>query len=80
MTPLTTTLEELNKESRMGATGVESHSREVRRIDLTDFAARKAQIANELWDAAVDVGFFQLMNLFRPPAFWMTSAPGLSIR
>ena len=59
MTTVTNTLEELKKESRMGATGVENHSREVRRIDLTDFAARKAQIADELWSAAVDVGFFQ---------------------
>jgi isopenicillin N synthase-like dioxygenase len=55
-------LTELNKESRMGATGVENTSREVRRIDLTDFAVRKAQIADELWDAAVDVGFFQLKS------------------
>ena len=55
-------LTELNKESRMGATGVENHSREVRRIDLSDFAARKAQIADELWAASVDVGFFQLKN------------------
>lgn len=62
MTSHPSALEELNKESRMGAIGVETRRRELRRIDLTDFAARKAQIADELWSAAVDVGFFQLKN------------------
>ena len=55
-------LTELIKESRMGAMGVETTAREVRRIDLSDFEQRKAQIADQLWDAAVDVGFFQIAN------------------
>lgn len=55
-------LSELNKEARMGAMGTENATREVRRIDLTDFERRKAEIADQLWDAAVDVGFFQLEN------------------
>ena len=55
-------LTELTKESRMGAMGVETTAREVRRIDLSDFEQRKAQIADQLWDAAVDVGFFQIAN------------------
>ncbi|MFT3720767.1 isopenicillin N synthase family dioxygenase [Pseudorhodoferax sp.] len=54
-------LHELNKESRMGAVGTEA-AREVRVIDLADFEARRAEIADQLWDAAVDVGFFQLSN------------------
>ena len=55
-------LTELQKESRMGAMGSVNTTREVRRIDLSDFEARKAEIADQLWDAAVDVGFFQLIN------------------
>lgn len=54
-------LHELTKESRMGAVGTEA-AREVRVIDLADFEHRHAEIADQLWDAAVDVGFFQLAN------------------
>ena len=46
----------------MGAMGSETRQREVRVIDLADFDARRAEIADQLWDAAVDVGFFQLTN------------------
>ena len=52
-------LHELTKESRMGATGTET-SREVRIIDISDFANRKEEIAGALWDAAVEIGFFQV--------------------
>jgi isopenicillin N synthase-like dioxygenase len=57
-------LNELNKEARMGALGSETHARTVRCIDLGDIAtsAGKARIADELWAAAVDVGFFQVSN------------------
>ena len=55
-------MQELQKESRMGAMGSETRQREVRVIDLADFGARRAEIADQLWDAAVDVGFFQLKN------------------
>jgi isopenicillin N synthase-like dioxygenase len=55
-------LAELAKESRMGALGTLNTTREIRQIDLTDFAARKAEIANQLWEASVDVGFFQLIH------------------
>ena len=54
-------LHELAKESRMGAVGTEA-ARDVRVIDLSDFEARHAEIADQLWDAAVDVGFFQLSH------------------
>ena len=55
-------LSELQKESRMGAMGTTNTTREVRRIDLSDFEARQAEIADQLWDASVEVGFFQLVN------------------
>jgi len=55
-------LAELHRESRMGAFGSETRQREIRRIDLSDYARRKAQIADELWKASVDVGFFQIAN------------------
>ena len=55
-------LTELQKESRMGAMGSETDAREVRRIDLSDFERRRGEIAEQLWDAAVDVGFFQIAN------------------
>ena len=58
---MTYALHELTKESGMGAVGVEA-ARDVRVIDLTDFETRHAEIADQLWDAAVDVGFFQLKN------------------
>ncbi|MBP6901901.1 MAG: isopenicillin N synthase family oxygenase [Burkholderiaceae bacterium] len=60
-------LHELAKESRMGAIGTVAR-REVRVIDLADFEARRSEIADQLWDAAVDVGFFQLKNHGIAPA------------
>lgn len=53
---------ELARESRMGAQGIDTHTREVRCIDLSDFDQRRAEIADALWDAAVDVGFFQIAH------------------
>ncbi len=61
-TPGTHGLAELDKETRMGALGSETGAREIRRIDLSDFTNRQDAIAGELWDAAVDVGFFQLIG------------------
>lgn len=55
-------LAELQKESRMGGVGQEGVAREVRRIDLSDFAHRKAEIADQIWGACTEVGFFQLVN------------------
>lgn len=52
-------MHELSKEALMGARGEES-SREVRIIDLSDFDNRKADIADALWQAAVEIGFFQV--------------------
>lgn len=53
---------ELANEARMGAFGSLDTAREVRRIDLRDFEYRRQQIADELWDACLHVGFFQLVN------------------
>lgn len=46
-------LQELEKEALMGAEGEETFAREVRCIDLSNFAARKNDIAEQLWEAAV---------------------------
>lgn len=71
-------MHELERESRMGAVGTEAR-REVRVIDLADFERRRDEITARLWDAAVDVGFFQLANHGIAPAdvdaaFAMTKA------
>lgn len=52
-------LEELRKESTMGSEGT-TVQRDIRRIDLSNFAARKAEITEQLWSAATEIGFFQI--------------------
>lgn len=59
---MTYAMDELKKESRMGAFGTETTAREVRRIDLSNFEARRAEITEQLWSAATEIGFFQLVN------------------
>jgi len=54
-------LKELNKEKSFGGMGT-TKTRPVPRIDLSDFQARKAEIADQLWAASTDIGFFQLVN------------------
>ena len=54
-------LEELNKETTIGGFGAEK-GREIRRIDMSDFTNRKDRIADELWAASTESGFFQLIN------------------
>ncbi|MEB3734455.1 2-oxoglutarate and iron-dependent oxygenase domain-containing protein [Halopseudomonas pachastrellae] len=36
--------------------------RDIPLIDLTDFENRRSEITEQLWSAATDVGFFQLVN------------------
>lgn len=60
--PAQYSLDELNLEARMGGVGIEDRPREVRRIDLSDFENRRAEITEQLWRAAREVGFFQLVN------------------
>ncbi len=62
MTTTFPVLSELQTEARMGAMGRETATREIRQIDLSDFENRKTGIADQLWEAAVDVGFFQIIH------------------
>ncbi len=55
-------LHELGRESRMGGLGSETSQRMLRQIDMTDWTRRRVQICDEVWDAARDTGFFQLVN------------------
>ena len=54
-------LDELRKESNMGSEGT-TIQREIRRIDLSNFAQRKEEITEQLWSAATEIGFFQVYN------------------
>jgi hypothetical protein len=49
MTNATLPLHELARESRMGAHGSETDTREIRCIDLSDFDTRKPEITDQLW-------------------------------
>ncbi|MEO7370600.1 MAG: 2-oxoglutarate and iron-dependent oxygenase domain-containing protein [Ilumatobacteraceae bacterium] len=53
---------EVGKEAHMGTLGTETHEREIRRIDMSDFDRRKKEITEELWAASTDIGFFQVIN------------------
>ena len=57
-----TPMAELARESQMGGAGTETTDREVRQISLADFAARRAEITEQLWSAATDIGFFQIVD------------------
>ncbi|MGV2124892.1 isopenicillin N synthase family dioxygenase [Agrobacterium vitis] len=54
-------LAELNKETTIGGVG-KTVERDVPVIDLADFDNRKAEIADQLWEASVSIGFFQVYN------------------
>lgn len=56
-----TDMTELQRERAMGALGTES-DREVRRISLADINSRRSQVADEIWSAATDIGFFQVVD------------------
>lgn len=55
------TLPELNKERCFGGAGLEKE-RVVPRIDMSDYENRKAEIADQIWEASTSSGFFQLSN------------------
>jgi len=54
-------LAELNKEKTFGGLGA-TKVREVPLVDLSNFGQRKNDIADQVWAAATDTGFFQLIN------------------
>jgi isopenicillin N synthase-like dioxygenase len=59
---MTHALTELQRETRMGALGTETADREIRRISLADFETRRDEITEQLWSAAIDIGFFQVVD------------------
>jgi isopenicillin N synthase-like dioxygenase len=54
-------LKELQLETTFGGMGKET-ARTIPLIDLSDFENRRAEITEQLWKAATEVGFFQLVN------------------
>lgn len=54
-------LAELNKETTIGGEGT-TVEREIPLIDLSNFDNRKQEIADQLWKASVEIGFFQVYN------------------
>ncbi|MFT9095777.1 MAG: 2-oxoglutarate and iron-dependent oxygenase domain-containing protein [Gluconobacter cerinus] len=56
-----TGLSELETERHIGGMGT-NIARQIPRIDLSFFEERKHQIADELWSAATEIGFFQVYN------------------
>jgi isopenicillin N synthase-like dioxygenase len=71
-------LKELNLETTFGGMGKEI-DRDVPVIDLTDFDQRREEITDQLWQAANEVGFFQLANHGLEPGL-VGEAFGLSER
>ena len=61
-------LTELQREARMGALGTETSAREIRRISLADLDTRREEVTDQLWTAATDIGFFQLVDHGIDPA------------
>lgn len=54
-------LDELRKETTFGGAGREKQ-REIPRVSLADFENRKTEIADALWAAAAEIGFFQVVD------------------
>jgi isopenicillin N synthase-like dioxygenase len=52
---------ELAKEATLGGMGFEVE-RQIPRIDMSHFADRKGDVADQLWAASIDIGFFQVYN------------------
>ncbi len=55
-------LNELNFETTIGGEGTETQARAIPVIDVSDFENRRSEITDALWQAATQVGFFQLKN------------------
>jgi len=54
-------LAELSKERALGNKGA-TKARAVPRIDMSNFETRRAEIAEQVWRASTEIGFFQLVN------------------
>ena len=54
-------LDELKKEQTFRGMGA-TKARDIPRIDMSAFAARRAEIAEQIWNASTEIGFFQLVN------------------
>ena len=54
-------LAELKKEQTLGGIG-ETKARDVPCIDVSGFDKRKPEVAEQLWNASTEIGFFQLVN------------------
>jgi isopenicillin N synthase-like dioxygenase len=54
-------LAELDKEKTIGGVGG-IKARDIPLIDMKNFEARKPEIADQLWQASTDIGFFQVIN------------------
>lgn len=59
---MTYTLDELNLESTIGSEGIIDNQRSIPIIDLSDFENRREEIKHALWQAATQVGFFQVSH------------------
>ena len=58
-------MEELKREATIGSMGTTS-ARSIPVIDFSDYANRRSQIADDLWNAATKDGFFRLsITVFR---------------
>ena len=55
-------LDELNFETTIGGQGLESNDTAIPLINLHDFENRREEITEQLWEAATQVGFFQLAD------------------
>ncbi|QPM88816.1 isopenicillin N synthase family dioxygenase [Pseudooceanicola algae] len=76
MTDTSYGLQELNDETRFGGEG-ELVERDIPQIDMSDYFNRKEEITEALWNAATEIGFFQLYNHGIPQdlideAFWLS--------
>ncbi|MFT2091079.1 isopenicillin N synthase family dioxygenase [Paraglaciecola sp. 2405UD69-4] len=55
-------LQELAREASFSKVSTDMQQVSIPKIDLSDFEVRFESIATQLWDAATQVGFFQLVN------------------
>jgi isopenicillin N synthase-like dioxygenase len=62
MSDNTIDMTEVQRERRMGGAGTVTAARELRRIDVSDFENRREEIGAQLWAAATEIGFFQIVG------------------